>query len=506
MQAPPNRPKRILKWAAIVLLGGLAVIVALLATHWPFRRGAVIKALREQAEGNVTIGNFHQTFFPRPGCVARSVTIRHGSDASAPPLITVERLTIAGDYSALLTFSKGKLDEIRAEGMHIRIPSESGASGNSADAGSSSEPLLVRRFIAERVVLEFAPKEATHPPFVIQIHEAVLSPASATTTMQFETSLRIPEPAGEVRAKGKFGPWAKANPYRTPVSGTYTFAPADLGTFRGLAGKLASTGRFEGTIDGIDVSGDTDVPDFEITGTSQRLHLRTQFRATVNGKTGSVELHRVDARFLHTDVISEGTVDATKDDDPKTVALDMRVNDGRIQDLLRLVSSGPPGLTGVVSLRFRVGLPPGDRPFLEKLRLNGDIGVGGARFTEGGTQQELEHISRNAEHGDENPADVVSDLQGHVSVANGVATLTNVRFRVPGASAAMSGTYHLITRTVDLRGTVYVQEKLSQTTKGIKSFLLKALDPFFRKKKHLSVVPVRITGTYGHTSVGLNLR
>jgi hypothetical protein len=58
---------------------------------------------------------------------------------------------------------------------------------------------------------------------------------------------------------------------------------------------------------------------------------------------------------------------------------------------------------------------------------------------------------------------------------------------------------------VDLRGTVRLEEDLSQTTKGVKSSLLKALDPFFRRKKHLSVVSVRITGMYGHTSIRLDL-
>lgn len=147
------------------------------------------------------------------------------------------------------------------------------------------------------------------------------------------------------------------------------------------------------------------------------------------------------------------------------------------------MSSGKPGLTGAVSLRVNVQLPPGERRFLEKLRLVGDIGIGDARFTAPQTQQGLERISANALGGEDDPGDVVSQLRGHVSVANGVATLSGVTFRVPGASAAMSGTYELITRRVDLRGMVRLDEKLSQTTTGIKSFLLKAIDPVFRRKK-----------------------
>jgi hypothetical protein len=134
---------------------------------------------------------------------------------------------------------------------------------------------------------------------------------------------------------------------------------------------------------------------------------------------------------------------------------------------------------------------PATGNFLERLCLTGDIGIGDARFT--------------TTHGEDDSANVVSDLQGRVSVANGVATLTGITFNVPGASAVVSGTYNLITKRVDLSGTVRLEEKLSQTTKGIKSFLLKPLDPFFRKKKHLSVVPIRISGSYGHTSISLKL-
>jgi AsmA-like C-terminal region len=496
------------KWSIVALTAVVVAVgieAALLVTHWPFTRSAVMKSLRQEAEGEVAVQDFHQVFFPRPGCVARGVVIRHGSDASVPPLVTVERLTIAGDYASLLTFSK-QLREIRAERMHIRIPQKSDRSPHrDAKESSSTREISIQRFIAEESVLEFAPKDPSDEPFVIQIHRTVLSPATTNAAMSFETSLRIPEPPGDVQAKGRFGPWDKSDPFQTPVSGTYSFEHADLGKFRGLGGTLGSTGRFEGTVASIDVNGETDVEDFRVHDASHGLHLKAGFRAMVSGRTGDVGIRRVETRFLRTAVISEGAVAAPGTGFPKTVSLDIAVNDGRIQDLLRLVSSRPPGMTGEVSLRCKAGLPPGDRPFLEKLTLTGQIGIDDARFTNSKTQHGLERISRNALHGEDDPAGVVSDVRGRVSVANGVATLSRVTFRVPGAWAAMSGTYHLVTHRVDLRGTVHLEENLSQTTKGVKSFLLKALDPFFRKKKHLSVVPIRITGTYGNTSIKLDL-
>jgi hypothetical protein len=489
--------KKGIRWgvaAAAIAVAIVAVDLAVVVTHWPFTRSRVIQALRQEAGGEVTIRDFRQTFFPQPGCVARGVVVHHGPDPNRPPLITVDNLTLTGDYSRVLRLSK-RLTGIRTEGMHIRIPA---TRGPGTSGGPGGPPVSIDRFEAQQTLLEFLPKESRDEPFVIRIHRVTLSPAAATRKISFETSLRVPEPPGEVQAEGSFGPWDDRDPYRTPVSGSYRLRDADLGKFRGVSGILNSTGGFDGTVAGIHVRGETDVPDFEVGGTSHRVHLTTRFTATVNGRNGDVLLHQVDARFLQTGVVSQGAVESG------TASLGMAVSAGRIQDLLRLVSSGPPGLNGEVSLRFRVQLPPGEKPFLERLRLTGDVGIGGGRFTNPETQQGLEHISRNAAHGEDDPAEVLSDIRGRVAVADGVARLSGVTFRVPGASARVEGTYHLITKRVDLRGKVRLEEKLSETTKGFKSLLLKALDPFFRKRKHISVVPVRITGSYGHTSIGLD--
>jgi hypothetical protein len=39
----------------------------------------------------------------------------------------------------------------------------------------------------------------------------------------------------------------------------------------------------------------------------------------------------------------------------------------------------------------------------------------------------------------------------------------------------------------------------------MKSFLLKAIDPIFKKKRKGEVVPVHIAGTYRHPQFGLDL-
>jgi hypothetical protein len=51
-----------------------------------------------------------------------------------------------------------------------------------------------------------------------------------------------------------------------------------------------------------------------------------------------------------------------------------------------------------------------------------------------------------------------------------------------------------------------LDSKVSQTTKGIKSLLLRAADPFFRAKGGGSEIPIRISGTRTAPRYGLDLK
>jgi hypothetical protein len=74
-------------------------------------------------------------------------------------------------------------------------------------------------------------------------------------------------------------------------------------------------------------------------------------------------------------------------------------------------------------------------------------------------------------------------------------------FRVPGAKARLDGTFDLITQKVNFHGMLFMEAKLPQATSGIKSFLLKAIDPFLKKNRRGGAkFPVSITGTYQHPS------
>ena len=66
--------------------------------------------------------------------------------------------------------------------------------------------------------------------------------------MQPEAELTNPNPVGTIHSTGTFGPWLVADPGESPVQGDYQFDHADLSSFKGIAGILSLTGKYEGTL------------------------------------------------------------------------------------------------------------------------------------------------------------------------------------------------------------------------------------------------------------------
>jgi len=84
-------------------------------------------------------------------------------------------------------------------------------------------------------------------------------------------------------------------------------------------------------------------------------------------------------------------------------------------------------------------------------------------------------------------------------------TFRNLTFRVPSAELALDGTYGLLDESLNLHGTAKLEARLSETTAGFKSFLLKALNPFFSRKRAGTVLPIKIEGTRKAPSFGLDV-
>jgi len=292
----------------------------------------------------------------------------------------------------------------------------------------------------------------------------------------------------------------------TPISGEYTFDQADLGVYEGIAGMLASKGKFGGLLKHIDIAGAIEVPDFEVKSGGHKVELGTQYSAFVDAIHGDTFLKHVDPHFGRTHLVVEGSIAGTQGSKGKSARLDLIERQGRIEDILGLFVKAPHSpMSGAVAFKSKAEIPPGKEPFLKRVKLQSTFGIDDGSFTPE-TQKNVNELSAGA-RGEkmEDAETVLTDLTGQVVLEGGVARFSDLSFGVPGAKARMYGTYDLLNERIDLHGRMRVDTKISKTATGMKSFLLKAMDPFFRKKKKGEVVPIHITGTYEHPQFGLDL-
>ena len=499
-----------LKMAAVSALGLSLAAVFFLAFYWPFRREAVIKELENESDSKVMAGSFHGTYFPHPGCVLEQVVFQHNPKSSTPPLITVRRIRVEGSVRGM--FAR-HVKLVLVEGMQILIP----PLGSEHFETPQRSSVVIDDLVADGAILEVASRVAGNPPLKFTFHGFTISDVGSHGPASFKATLSNPVPPGEITTTGKFGPWNADDVGKTAVSGEYYFEHADLRTFHGISGLLASSGKYAGTLQRIEVEGSTDVPLFAVTRSSHQAQLRTQFHAVVNAENGDVSLQNVNANFRQTTISTQGSVAGEAGQTGKTASLAVASKDGRIQDLLLLFVKSPRApMSGIVSFKAKVSVPPEKRPFLEKVELQGDFGIDAGSFTKSDTQQGVNHLSQgalretnhmteNTENDDTDPQNVLSDLKGHVFLRNGTATFSNLSFGVPGALAQMRGTYNLISEKIDLHGTLKTEAEFSRTTHGIRALMLKVLDPFFKNKPSGYIAPVKITGTYDHPAFGLDL-
>ena len=502
--------------AVIAVLVGLAIAAVLVVLQWPFTREKVVKSLREQSGMAVQMANFRHVYFPHPGCVAEGVQFLRSESAGTPPLMTIDKLVVRGSYAGLFIHH---IDEIHAVHLRVTIPPEadhSGIASGPIQAGASSG-LSIDKIIADGAEVDFASSQPGAAPLVFQTQKLLVSAISDNHPVSFQATVRIPEPPATVNVEGKFGPWKTGTGGQTPISGSYKLDQADLGVFSGIAGTLSGRGSFRGILQHIETEGTTDTPDFSVSRAGNPVHLVTQFHALVDGLNGDVALQQVTAHFGKTTIVSRGTVASTTDGQGKTVSLDMSSSRARIEDLLRLVgTTTPPPMTGAILFDAKTTLPPGPRPFLDKVKLQGDFGISGGQYTNPATQKDVDVASARArgeadkvEDEDDkrgtdsyDPGRVVSNVKGHVVLQNSVAHLNDLSFDVPGASAVLSGTFALKTLRVNLEGEARLDAQLSQATTGVKSFLLKIVQPLLKKKKQQrgAIVHVKVGGTYHNPS------
>jgi hypothetical protein len=509
----------------------------------PYVHDRAVKALSERLESQVDLASLRVTWSPYLGVVGDGLTIRHRGRTDVPPLIEIK--SFSADATLLGLIAKPmRLRTVHVSGMKINIPPRQGdqdrpdkqadvqnqadakADGkggsnsaskdagkgggkneNAGDGGKGSD-LTIDHLLAEDAELSIIPKEADKPPRVFLIHRVELENVGKSSQATFQATLTNPKPRGEIETTGTFGPWGRDEPATTPISGTYTFSHADFSTIHGIAGFLDSTGKYAGPLERIDAEGETRTPDFTIAKAGNPVPLTTKYHAIIDGTKGDVILKRVEATLQKSSMVAQGMVIGVKGADGHLIRVNVVMDNGRIQDLLRLaVKSDKPIMIGAIDLKTDLEIPPGEADVIDKLYLNGHFGLNRARFTNGGIQQKVEQLSQRARGDtDGEPDSVASNLRGAFTLKKGLLRFSTLDFDVPGAEVHLVGSYHLRSEAFDMQGTLTLQAKISQTMTGYKSVILKMFDPLFKHGDKGAVLPITVTGTRKDPKLGMDIK
>jgi len=497
------------RWiVAGVVLAAICGALVLTSGGWlsPIAKREILSALSRQYRSDIDIQSLDLSFLPHPRATGVGLVLREKDHPGIPPLITMQRFEADASWFGLL-ISPHRIRNLRLEGLEIHIARGQPVT-ESHTPGRQPAPLLVfEEIVADGTRLEVLPQSQDKPPLQFDIYKLSMTGAGIDRPMHYQAQLRNAKPPGIIDATGDFGPWNARDPRETAVTGKYRFSNADLAVFKGISGRLSSNGEFHGRLDKIEVSGETDTPDFEVSVGGHLLHLRTNFSATVDGTNGDTLLHPVNAHFGHTTVVAQGEISGEEGVRGKTILLDATVQDGEIADVLRLgVKSEPPPMNGRIRFHAKIRIPPGAGDIPDRMELHGQFEIVGGRFTNPALEQKLSTISERTRGKTEGPVESASsDFNGGFVLREGLLTLTGFAFHIPGATVRLDGTYGLKSEELNFHGTVATEVRLSQMTTGVKSLLLKMVDPIFSKNRAGAVIPIHIGGTRSAPKFGLSI-
>jgi len=546
-----------LKWAvggllaAAALLAGIVTVAAHRAE--PFLRARIVEGLRERFHARVELDSFHVSLDNGldgrwgvwaegkglriwPPAQVAGVSVPAGTSQPNTPEAPLIRLKVFR-FHAPLRYEPGKpirVSVVKLTGLDVDLPPRSHFLHNSTAAEPARNEEASGgglRFEADsieckdaRLILETG--KPGKLPLKIAIAHLKLTKtdsdeqlSAGIPAMRFDAELTSPRPVGTIHSKGRFGPWDVADPGESPVSGDYGFEHADLGEFKGIAGILSSTGHYEGTLRDLTVDGETDTPDFRLKPFDNALALHTKFHAKVDGTNGDTWLEPVDATLGHSHFTAEGQIvrvvaagdGGVKQSLGHDIALTIDVDRARIEDFLRLASrSGAPLLTGAVTVKARLDIPPGAAPVHERMRLQGAFALEQAQFSSAKIQKGIEQLSargqghpKDAKKTDAAPVD--STMKGDFQMADGTITLPSLIYTVPGATIQLKGTYAVKGGALDFTGTAKTDATVSEMVGGWKGLLLSPLDRHFEKDGAGTEIPIHINGTREKPEFGLDL-
>lgn len=500
----------------IVVVGALlAVSVVVISANWPYRHRKIAPMLQDVLVSQVTFTSYHRTYFPKPGFVATGITMRRKSAPDLAPLGHVDTIVVQGTWSDLIML-RDRVELVDVTGLHIVIP-PIGSKENHEDfpPGSGSDfdgpDTMIERFVVHKSLLEI--QRIAGKPLSFPIKQLEIRNLHKGEALNYAVDMQNAVPTGHIVAHGSMGPIHGKDLLSTPVSGNFAFTQVNLHDVGDIGGTLNAHGVFKGTLASMEVETSTETRNFAVTD-GKPTPIDGTMRGTLSGSNGDLDIHAIELKIRETSIHAAGSIKGN----PKLTNLDITVEKGRAEDLMQPFIHDDVPITGLVWLKTHAYVgPPGDG-FMERLRMTGELNVPAEKLSDRETEKNLSAFSERAQGNrtpntgldtDNKPTDATKDalssLQGAVRIENGVVSTSRLTFKVPGAQATMAGTFRFDGEIAHLTGNLKMDTDISHTATGFKSFLLKPLPPFFKKKNGGAVVPIAVTGTPGHYQVSQDI-
>ncbi|GAB4404957.1 MAG: hypothetical protein OHK0021_17190 [Bryobacter sp.] len=483
----------------------------LVSEYEPQARAQLVAFLEERFDVGVEVGKLDFDLQENLLSVSGSdFVLRLQKRTDIPPMLAFSKITFVADVNRL-SAGEQDIEEVKLEGLKIVLPPKGErkiASNSPATSATSKAPKVrVKRVVADGTTLLLLTKNPRKVPLEFVMRKLTLESQGEGKAWKYTTELDNPQPPGVVKASGEFGPWKKEEPRESALSGSYTFEKADLGVFTGIGGVLDSTGRFGGVVEDIKAEGECRVPDFHLTLSGQKVPLRVNYRAIIDGTNGDVLLRPVEGTLGKTPLRAAGDIVHIEGRKGRSIRLDVAIQKGRIEDILRLALKDPkPFLEGEFTLNAKLDVPPGKVPVTKKIRVAGDFSLEEANFKSSKVQDQIDMLARKGQGKPKDPevADVPAKFNGDFDMRNGRIEFRPVMFQVPGALVRLNGHYTTEGDALDFRGVLRLDATVSQTFRGWKRFALKPVDPLFRKGGAGTLLQIAITGSQKDVKFGLD--
>lgn len=471
---------------------------------------ALERTFREKFHSDVQIDHLRVVVFPHILATADGIVLRINGRTDVPPLITIQKFTLSASLIGLL---HEHISGVHIQGLQIRVPPRPPGSvpNNEPTPGKKiNSGVVIDEIVSDNALLETLPGDPKHVARDFNIYHLVMDSFSFDGPASFHATLTNPLPLGQISTQGQFGPWNGELPGDTFVSGKFQYSNVDFSSIGGLSGTMSSSGTYRGSLDQLNVVGDTHMPNFALAVAGNPMLLDTHYVAVVDGTNGDTYLKSVQARLGDSPLDVTGVIVGIPNVPGKQITLEATSHNARTQDLVGLAVKGGSPIDGIFDLHTIIDIPPappGKSDVLDRLSLRGEFSIDQARFTSSTVQGKLDSLSRagQGEPKDDAIENVISNLSGKFNVEHGRAVLSAIQFNVPGAGVQLNGFYNLRDGEMDFHGHLNLDAKLSQTTTGVKSVLLRLVDPLFKKQGGGSSIPIKIAGNREHPTFGLDL-